>query len=299
MLSSLAAGSGRTLLTRRFSSRFRGVAHVHHTRPRIALAATAALTALTPLTVAATQTHTISPGETLSGIAATYGVGISEIAELNGIPNPNLIFAGATLLIPGSDEPPEPTTYTVALGDTLARIAAAHDVTVSDLVAVNGLDDPNFIVEGQVLTISGSAPLSSATTAPLPSEEVRAILQEVEVEFDIPAGLLQALAWQESGWQQHVISNAGAVGVTQVLPITALWALEYLLDTDADWEASARDNARVGASVLRHYLRLTAGDVRWSLAAYYQGWQSVQDFGIFDETEVYIANVMILWDEFR
>jgi hypothetical protein len=55
----------------------------------------------------------------------------------------------------------------------------------------------------------------------------------------------------------------------------------------------------VGASVLRHYLSLTEQDVRYSLAAYYQGWQSVQDFGIFDETEVYIANVMILWEQFR
>ncbi len=285
-------------MIRRFSSHFRGVAHLHDTHPRIALAAAAALTALTPLTVAATQTHHISPGETLSGIAATYGFTVSEIAELNGIANPNLIYAGATLLIPGD---PEPVTYTVIRGDTLARIAGEHGVTVSGLAAANNLEDPNFIVEGQVLTIADSASTmpAAATTAPLPSEEVRAILQEVEVEFGIPPGLLQALAWQESGWQQHVISNAGAVGVTQVLPVTALWALDYLLGTDADWETSARDNARVGASVLRHYLNLTAQDVRYSLAAYYQGWQSVQDFGIFDETEVYIANVMILWEQFR
>jgi hypothetical protein len=55
----------------------------------------------------------------------------------------------------------------------------------------------------------------------------------------------------------------------------------------------------VGASVLRHYLRLTARDVRYSLAAYYQGWQSVQDFGIFEETELYIANVQALWAQFQ
>jgi N-acetylmuramoyl-L-alanine amidase len=225
---------------------------------------------------------------------------VSEIAELNGNPNPNLIYAGATLLIPGEEPEPEPVTYTVVAGDTLARIAADHGVTVADLAAVNDLEDPNFIVEGRLLTISGSPPApAAAVPESLPSEEVRAILQEVEVEFGIPSGLLQALAWQESGWQQHVVSHAGAVGVTQVMPITALWALEYLLGTDADWQVSARDNARVGASVLRHYLNLTAHDVRYSLAAYYQGWQSVQDFGIFDETEVYIANVMILWEQFR
>lgn len=287
-------------MIRRFSLALRGVKEEHETRPRIALAAAAALTALAPLTVAASQTHTIAPGETLSGIAATYGLGIAEIAELNGIVDPDLIFAGATLLIPGTsgEEHAAPVTYTVARGDTLAQIAGDHGVSVSDLAAVNALADPDFIVEGQVLTIATAAAAVPAAPAAPPSEEVRAILREVETEFGIPAGLLQALAWQESGWQQHVISNAGAVGVTQVLPVTALWALEFLLGTDADWEESARDNARVGASVLRHYLNLTEGDVHRSLAAYYQGWQSVQDFGIFPETEGYIANVMALWEQF-
>ncbi|MGH7751290.1 MAG: lytic transglycosylase [Gemmatimonadales bacterium] len=289
-------GVREDLLIRRFRSPHRGVAQVQ-SHPRIALSVVAAISALTPLTVAATQTHTISPGETLSGIAGTYGVGLGALAEINGIDNVNLIYAGASLIIPGMGEEatPEPTRYTVVAGDTLARIATNHGLSVAQIASDNGIANPDLIVIGQVLTIGQQA---LPAQAPLPSAEVRAILQEVEAEFGIPPGLLQALAWQESGWQQHVISHAGAVGVTQVLPITALWALEYLLGTDAEWETSARDNARVGASVVRHYLNLTDGDVRWSLAAYYQGWQSVQDFGIFEETELYIANVMTLWAEF-
>ena len=84
-----------------------------------------------------------------------------------------------------------------------------------------------------------------------------------------------------------------------MLPVTALWALEYLVDSAPDWETSARDNARVGASVLRHYLALTEGDVFLSLAAYYQGWQSVQEVGPFEETELYVMNVFALWDQFQ
>lgn len=47
-------------------------------------------------------THTVSPGETLLMIAVRYGVAWQAIAETNGIPNPNLIFAGQQLAIPGA-----------------------------------------------------------------------------------------------------------------------------------------------------------------------------------------------------
>jgi LysM repeat protein len=49
-------------------------------------------------------------------------------------------------------------TYTVQPGDTLFSIAAAHGTTVAQLVALNGIADPNLIGVGQVLTISADAP---------------------------------------------------------------------------------------------------------------------------------------------
>jgi LysM repeat protein len=259
----------------------------------------------------AAQLHTIAPGETLSGIAAFYGVDLDSLVAHNGINDPNLIFAGDRLYVPdGSGDlqpapaepasveaPVEKQTYTVVEGDTVAKIAAAHGVSALDLTTANSLADPNLIFPGQVLVVPSV--LSAPAPDHMPGEQVRAILRDVEVEFDLPAGLLQALAWQESGWQQHVVSHAGAVGVTQVLPVTALWALEYLVDSAPDWETSVRDNARVGASVLRHYLDLTGGDIFMSLAAYYQGWQSIQDYGPFPETEEYVMNVFALWDQFQ
>lgn len=294
----------------RFRSHSRGVALIRRRKGAI-LAILASLAALAPMSVAA-QLHTIAPGETLSGIAALYGVDLDSLVAHNGIEDPNLIFAGDSLYIPDgeADLPPAPAdpasagsapaaqqAYTVVEGDTVAKIAAAYGVPVLDLASANSLADSNLIFPGQVLVIPSV--LSAPVPDHMPSEEVRAILQEVEVEFDLPPGLLQALAWQESGWQQHVVSHAGAVGVTQVLPVTALWALEYLVDSAPDWQTSVRDNARVGASVLRHYLDLTGGDIFMSLAAYYQGWQSIQDDGPFPETEQYVMNVFALWDQFQ
>ena len=49
------------------------------------------------------------------------------------------------------------TTYTVKKGDTLSEIAQAKGTTVAKLVELNHIVDPNFIVVGQVLIISGTA----------------------------------------------------------------------------------------------------------------------------------------------
>lgn len=53
-----------------------------------------------PETGSGTKTYTIRPGDTLSGIAARFGTTVSAIAALNGISDPNRIYAGTTIRIP-------------------------------------------------------------------------------------------------------------------------------------------------------------------------------------------------------
>src|SRR5689334_3434357 len=84
------------------------------------------------------KTHTVQPGETLGTIAQLYGVSIQQLAAANGIVNPNLIFAGQVLKIPGT-APAGVTTYTVQSGDTLFGIAIRFGTTVDALVQLNGL----------------------------------------------------------------------------------------------------------------------------------------------------------------
>ena len=47
-------------------------------------------------------THVVQPGETLNQIARQYGVSVDDLAFANGITNPNLIYAGQVLTIPGA-----------------------------------------------------------------------------------------------------------------------------------------------------------------------------------------------------
>ncbi len=247
--------------------------------------------------------HIVAPGETLSDIADRYGVSVDDLARENGIENPDLIYAGEEIhvgeasaaTIPVSHHSAVPyATHVVEEGDTLTAIAARYAVSMDAIAEANGIEDANQIFISQVLTIPGGTPVARVSRA-----EAEAILRSAEAEFGLPRGLLLALAWQESGWQQGIVSDAGAVGITQILPDTADWAIEQFVPDAHNWQGSARDNARMGAAVLAYYLHRTGGDVRLSLAAYYQGWRSVEQRGMFEETRDYVDNVLALIHEYQ
>ena len=65
------------------------------------------------------------------------------------------VFGGAPPVEPPPPPPPPPVEmYTVVAGDTLGGIAKRFGVTVENLVAWNGITDPNSIAVGQVLRVS-------------------------------------------------------------------------------------------------------------------------------------------------
>ncbi len=131
----------------------------------IALVTAAAVPALAAPGIAPQRqgtVHIVQWGETLGIIAQRYGVTVSAIAQANGISNPNYIYAGQSLTIPTGTAPPAPapppggtTTYVVQRGDTLGAIAARYGTTVNELVALNGIMNPNLIYVGQVLKVPG------------------------------------------------------------------------------------------------------------------------------------------------
>ena len=103
--------------------------------------------------------YTIKSGDTLSEIALEYGTTVSNILSLNPlITNPNLIYPGQNITIntSNSNESVTNTTYTVKRGDTLSEIALKYNTTVSNLVNLNNISNPNLIYPGQVITINSS-----------------------------------------------------------------------------------------------------------------------------------------------
>ena len=111
-------------------------------------------------------TYTVQSGDTLSEIAARYGTTVNELISLNGISNPNLIYPGEVLRIPGrvsESSSSSLTIYKVQSGDTLSEIAARYGTTVNELMSLNGISNPNLIYPGEVLRIRGNVSGSVAT----------------------------------------------------------------------------------------------------------------------------------------
>ena len=108
-----------------------------------------------------TTTITIQRGQTLSGIALEYNTTVQILVELNNIANPNLIYAGSTLILPSGETPIDTdgnstsgqTIYVVQRGDTLNKIATEFGTTARSIAVENNIRNINLIYVGQRLII--------------------------------------------------------------------------------------------------------------------------------------------------
>jgi LysM repeat protein len=137
--------------------------------------------------------YVLRPGDNLTRLSARYSTTVPDILAANGLTNPNRVYIGQALLIPGVasapeeilatpspatvagmvESPDEPTpvaadesdavadvpastdevTYTVKPGDSVIRIARQFGLDVNALVAANGVVNRNRVYIGQLLSI--------------------------------------------------------------------------------------------------------------------------------------------------
>lgn len=216
-------------------------------------------------------------------------------------------------------------TYTVVRGDTLSRIAKQHGTTVRDLAQANGIDDIHHVRLGARLTVpSAAAPatpakakatktsrpnLRTTVATPKPPKKVSSKLpaklrrsperlalwghfDEAARTYGVPADLLKAMAWQESGWQNHKVSSTNAVGIGQLMPDTIDFVNEILLRRARLDPGKPEHNIRMSARFLRYLLDQRQGDVDMAVASYYQGLTGVRTRGVLPQTELYVRAVL-------
>ena len=128
--------------------------------------------------------------------------------------------------------------------------------------------------------------------APAPSPSVRTMLTNWAIAYRLDPALVRALAWMESGFQQGLVSSAGARGVLQVLPSTRSYVQSVLIGVKVPRSTSG--NIRIGVAFLHHLLREFHGNRTLALAAWYQGPHSLRNHGQFAETRLFVRNVLAL-----
>ncbi|MEO6711872.1 MAG: lytic transglycosylase domain-containing protein, partial [Mycobacteriales bacterium] len=109
--------------------------------------------------------------------------------------------------------------------------------------------------------------------------------------------LALALAWQESGFQQDVVSSAGAIGAMQVMPDTGRWMSRNIVGRPLNL-SKVEDNVIAGVRFLALLLRMTSTQ-KAALAGYYQGLASVKNNGEYASTKSYVSNILVLQRRFR
>lgn len=98
--------------------------------------------------------HIVVTNENLDGIASKYGTTANAIANLNQLPDKNLIYAGQHLKIPNGTSPEVTKVYYVVSGDTLEGIASKFGVMLSDLLKWNpSITDKDLIFAGQQIAL--------------------------------------------------------------------------------------------------------------------------------------------------
>ena len=135
--------------------------------------------------------------------------------------------------------------------------------------------------------------MPAADPAPTATTVGAGDIQSVASQYGVSPSLAAAIAWQESGFNNAMVSSANARGVMQVMPGTWDYVQQNLAQRQLD-PNSATDNVHAGVMYLKQLLDQTGGDENAAIAGYYQGLSSVQNRGMFDDTQRYVANVQAL-----
>jgi LysM repeat protein len=272
------------------------------------------------VTAGAPSLVTVRPGDTLWDLAKAHGTSVSSLKKLNDLPGNGAIYAGDTLRVPGragSRSGTAGAVHIVRRGETLSHLAVRYGTTSAAIRKANGLGS-STIYAGKRLRIPGrgGAPTASVPTTNAgkripdtvrrsvaqnratlaarshPSKaQVRRMVAATARRHGVSPSLAVAVAYQESGFQQRVVSGVNAIGVMQVLPSTGrVLGQQHGRRFDL---LKTQDNVTAGVLLLRQLVRSTGSNDR-ALAGYYQGLGSIARKGLLPQTHRYIRSINYL-----
>jgi LysM repeat protein len=187
------------------------------------------------------------------------------------------------------------TVHVVRAGETLSGIARRYHTTVARLARVNHLDPSHFLVIGTRLRVPRVHRHVAATRVAYRTQSVatvRALLDHWAAHYGVDVHLVRALAWMESGYNNHLVSSVGARGIMQLLPSTFRFAETVLIGHRV--RNNANGNVRAGVAYLAHLLHDFHGNPHLALAGWYQGELAVRKHGVYKVSKTFVKDVLAL-----
>jgi LysM repeat protein len=241
------------------------------------------------------RTVTVRPGDTLWALSLRYGVSMDQLAAANGMELDDLLLIGRRLHLPGG-QPGQ------------AAVPAATGVVESGLSQAPTPPHPRHFTAAVLAQMAGFCSTYTPPAGPvgaLPSSlrdqpellALRPVFVQWARTYGVAPDLVEAIAWQESGWQNTAVSSADARGIGQLLPETATF-VNGLLGTHLRLSV-AQDNIRMEVRYLAFLLRATGNRVCEAVASYYQGFTTLQHIGVLPESQLYVRSVLGLRPRFQ
>ena len=255
------------------------------------------------------------------GLAVPRWPGVAETFDPLGQPGvPTLsrtlrrwgaLLALAGRALPGVQAEPASPPATAGNGTAAPAAAAPAEQIPESLL-------PDEVWEAALVEPTPPAPPATAPPAPAaPEEQARSLpagsglvpesrrhigrwLAHYAEENDLPADLVMAQAWKESSWRAGAVSEDGAAGVMQLMPITVRYVSRTLLGLKHNLDPlDPEANVRMGTRFMRHLRDRFDGDYRRALMAYNQGVTSLLANGPYGEAKAYADAVLALRSQFQ
>jgi soluble lytic murein transglycosylase-like protein len=240
-------------------------------------------------TAGAAHIYVVKPGDSLWAISQANGLTVWQLAAANHMNLNDILLIGRHLYIPSNQPAPAPSAAPKSAAAQSASSPAIHKPATVSAAAFCA----NFSSQGGPW---GVLPwLLQQSPARL---ALRPLFAKWANHYNLSLPLLEAIAWQESGWQQDVVSPAGAVGTGQIMPETASFISSSIIGTRMNIHA-ASDNIRMSAAFLSYLADVEANNRCATIAAYYEGPDNLRQSGIFPDTQVYVASVEALIPRFE
>ena len=175
--------------------------------------------------------YQVQPGDTLSGIANAYGIGLAHLVDLNRISPAQRLYAGQMLAVPTREalvvaapivENPALPIHVVQAGEHVGIIAELYGISVNALVRTNALADASLIIPGQHLRIpqaQADAPVQTSfyhehTTFPTTTEKW----------IDVDLSEQRVVAYEGTTQVNAFIISSGLPGTPTVSGTFRIWA---------------------------------------------------------------------------